>query len=261
MVIFKSSNRGQTPPACEASLSLAAPVSLFQSSPSSPCALIRDPSSHSGTTLRLFQLLPSSFRREFLNWQLEHEPNRRTEAIRQEEERVERRQRGEGKKKLVWCHVSLHDESWMREWVWTAHSTHGPRPRPCVRVSDHAVNYAMLHVAWAAQLYHCASDCGSCITEKYAHTQIHTSIYTKCITVHINVTRLSALSAASVSLWTCYGILILFQTKLDYNFWKYANVEEDLASTMYNKYESVKSTSTSCNVNLKWLIPLETFSL
>ena len=47
--------------ACEAALALAAPVSLFQSSSSSPCALIRDPSSHSGAALRDFQRLPFPF--------------------------------------------------------------------------------------------------------------------------------------------------------------------------------------------------------
>lgn len=129
---------GQTPPACEAASALAAPVSLFQTSSSSPCALIRDPSSHSGTTLRHFQLLPFPFRREFLNWQLEHDPNRRTDAIRQKKERVKGR-RGpkrtrEEEAECFYCHVSLGDRRRMREEVWTAQSTHRPRPRPCVRV-------------------------------------------------------------------------------------------------------------------------------
>lgn len=88
-VFLKALTHGTpTPPACEAALALDAPSSLFHSSFSSPCALIRDPTSHSGTTLRHFQLLPFPFRRELLNWQLEHDPNRRTDAIRQEEERM-----------------------------------------------------------------------------------------------------------------------------------------------------------------------------
>lgn len=121
-------HRGPTPPACEAAWALAAPVSLFQSSSSSPCALIRDPRSHSGTTLRHFQLLPFPFWRVFLNRQLEHDPNRRTDAIRQKTERVRGRrgqkQRREEGAERFYCHVSLGDKRQVGERDWTAQSTH-----------------------------------------------------------------------------------------------------------------------------------------
>lgn len=112
-------HRGASPPACAAALASAALVSLFQSSSSSPCALIRDPSSHSGTTLRHFQLLPFPFCREFLNWQLEHDPNRRTDAIRQKKERVRGRQGQKQRRKedaeCFYGHVSLGDKRQVTE--------------------------------------------------------------------------------------------------------------------------------------------------
>lgn len=149
--------RGPTPPACEAALAWAAPFSLFQSSSSSPCALIRDPSSHSGTALRHFQLLPFPFGREFLNWQLEHDPNRRTDAIRWTKERVRGRQgqkhrrEEEAARFYTLMFLWMTKDKWEKRTEWPSHPTARPRPRPCISVyvcacvSNYAVNYAMLH--------------------------------------------------------------------------------------------------------------------
>lgn len=91
-------------PAWDAAWSLATPQSLS----SSPCALIRDPSSHSCTTLRDFQRLAFPFSRAFLNWQLEHDPKRRTDAIGRGEgagdSKSRRKEMGkDGGRCMSWC--------------------------------------------------------------------------------------------------------------------------------------------------------------
>lgn len=119
-----------TQPACGAALAFASPSALFPSS-SSPWALIRDPSSHSGTTLRLFQLLPLPFWREFLNWQLEHDPKRRTDAIRQ---KTEKRKLRRGRAFLwTWFSRVTKDERKNKTWQ-SPQPTVRPRPWLCISV-------------------------------------------------------------------------------------------------------------------------------
>lgn len=108
----------RAPLACEASWALTASVFVFQSSSSSPWAFNRDPSSHSSAGLWLFQHLTFLCSTAFLNRQLEHDPNRRTDAIRRANWWWGQSQREE--EDCFYCHVPVVD----KEECWKAKSAH-----------------------------------------------------------------------------------------------------------------------------------------
>lgn len=170
VVLSKNSwneNQRRAPLACEVPRAFAAPVFVFQTSSSSPWALIRDPNSHSSAALWLFQHLSFLCSRAFLNRQLEHEPNRRTDAIRRVSGRWGRSQREE--EEGFYCHVPVVD----KEERWKAKSAHAlNQGYLCSPVSDHTTNNDIQYLRRSdTDVPLCESEAGSRSTTTNYHRE------------------------------------------------------------------------------------------